>query len=142
MRESFSFIRRFSQIGTLLKTKFFGIHVGEDSFGNQYYQSRHFIQGKKNERWVWYAGSPEPTKVPPEWFAWLHHICDTPLPVLCDQPLPNVVSKRYVWQKPHNPNLTGSNAAYLPDGYGLNHLIKERSHKSTPSYGAWCPPES
>lgn len=141
MRESFSFVRRLSQIGTLLKTKFLGVSIGEDSFGNRYFQARRTSKGKKPARWVLYAGEPEPTKVPPEWFAWLHYICDTPLPVVCDQPLPNVATNRYVWQKPHHPNLTGSEAALLPSGYGLNHLIKERRQKTAPSYRPWKPAE-
>lgn len=139
MRESFSLVRRISQIGTLLKTKFFGRLVGEDLFGNRYYQERRLVNGKKPARWVLYAGEPEATKIPPEWFSWLHYICDTPLPVVCDQPLPNVVSNRYVWQKPHHPNLTGSEAALMPSGYGLNHLVQGKQQKDTQPYEPWMP---
>lgn len=120
-------------------TRFCGVFVGKDSFGNRYYESR--FQCGSDKRWVVFEGEPEATKIPPEWFAWVHYICDTPLPVLCDQPLPNVVSNRYVWQKPHHPNLTGSEAAYLPSGYGLNHLVKGKGAKKKPSYEPWGPSE-
>ena len=45
--------------GTFLKTLFFGKFVGSDDQGNRYYQS------KKNERWVIYVNSIEPTKITP-----------------------------------------------------------------------------
>jgi len=133
--ESFSLIRRISQIGTLLNTKFFGVFVGQDSFGNRYYESR----DKKQKRWVLYANEPEASKIPPEWFAWLHRICDTPLPIICDKPLPNVPYNRYVWQKPHHPNLTGSEAAILASGYGLNNMIEEKRQKRSLYYKIWRP---
>ena len=140
MQESFSLIRRISQIGTVLKSKFCGVVRGEDSYGNRYYQARSTPKGKVPARWVLYAGVPEATKVPPEWHAWLHYISDTPSAALCDHPLPNAGPNRYVWQKPHHPNLTGSEAALLPDGYGINGMIEGKRDKAPPPYKPWSPP--
>ncbi len=141
MFESFSWIRRLSQAGTVLITRLSGVKVGQDSFGNSYYSlfRRQGLSGKER-RWVLYAGEPEASKIPPEWYAWMHHMAERPLPIVCDQPLPNVVVKRYGWQKPHHPNLTGTEAALIPSGYGLNLLIEGRSRKAPPTYQAWTPP--
>lgn len=142
MFDQFSWIRRLSQAGTLLYTTMAGIKVGEDSFGNQYFRSRKEAdprKGRTQKRWVLYAGEPEATKVPPEWFAWLHYTAENPLPSVCDQPLPNVSFNRYVWQKPHLPNLTGSEAASIPPGYGLNLMVQGQGDKTSPTYKAWTP---
>lgn len=52
--------------------------VGEDYNGNQYYER---LDTESNrDRWVIFKGScklgQEPTLVPPEWHAWLHHVSD------------------------------------------------------------------
>lgn len=142
MQEGWSWVRRLSQMGTILKTRLSGVKVGEDSFGNVYYRSRFPSAQGVETRWVLYRGEPEPTKVPPVWFAWLHHMADLRLtmPSVCDQPLPNVSSSSYGWQKPHHPNLTGTEAAYLPSGYGLNSMIKGKERKTTPFFSSWHPP--
>ncbi len=63
-------------IGTEFHTWRFGEKVGEDEFGNVYYQTR---GGAKDpalgivRRWVVYKGETEATKVPPGWHAWLRH---------------------------------------------------------------------
>ena len=92
-------------LGTWLFTKFYGKYVGSDEFGNKYYQStsssREF--GRKH-RWVIYKGDPEATKVPPQWFSWLHYQTDT-------LPMNN---KKHNWEKNHIPNLTGTKHAYSP----------------------------
>src|ERR1700674_4793473 len=54
--------------GTLLTTLFSGIAVGEDAFGNRYYQTKGGIR-----RWVIYSGTVEASRVPPDWHGWLHH---------------------------------------------------------------------
>ncbi len=75
MYEDFSLIRRLSQVGTKLHTKLQGLEEGADSFGNRYYRSR----SRDDRRWVIYAGEPEPTKIPPAWHIWLHHVSNMPL---------------------------------------------------------------
>ena len=88
-------------IGTRIKTILFGKLVGEDSFGNKYYES------KKGKRWVIYFEEVDASKIPVEWFSWIHFT-------------PNKIEKKhdldkYNWQKPHKPNLTGTDKAYYPN---------------------------
>ena len=59
--------------GTLVTTWYSGQKVGEDSFGNRYYETK---DGKR--RWVIYAGTVEALRVPPEWHGWLHHTFPKP----------------------------------------------------------------
>jgi NADH:ubiquinone oxidoreductase subunit len=124
MSEPFSFIRRLSQIGTLLQTSLFGQEVGTDHFGNSYYRDRKTAAGLREKRWVIYKGEPEASKVPPEWHIWLHHTADAPLPD----------SARKVWQKPHIENMTGTTEAWLPPA-----LEGEGRPKATGDYQAWQP---
>ena len=60
-------------IGTRLFTWRFGTRVGEDDFGNIYYQT----EGGKR-RWVTYRDHSEASLVPPEWHGWLHYTVDVP----------------------------------------------------------------
>ena len=87
--------------GTRLNTIFFGKLVGKDSFGNKYYEN------KKGKRWVIYAEEIDASKIPVEWYSWIHFT-------------PNKIEKihehaKYDWQKSHQPNLTGSKDAYFPN---------------------------
>ena len=49
--------------------------VGEDALGNVYYEGGRDTHGIPR-RWVIYTGSNEGSRVPPDWFAWLHHQVD------------------------------------------------------------------
>ena len=87
--------------GTRLKTIFFGKFVGEDDFGNKYYENK-----KRKKRWVIYKGEIEATKIPVEWYSWMHSI-------------KNKIEethelKKYDWQKDHLSNQTGTDKAYNP----------------------------
>ena len=88
--------------GTRLKTIFFGKLVGSDELGNKYYES------KNGKRWVIYANTIDASKIPVEWYSWMHF---TPNKIENTNEL-----KKFDWQKPHQPNLTGSNEAYSPKG--------------------------
>ena len=79
------------------------IPVGQDRFGNRYYQSK---DGKR--RWVIYAGTVEGSRVPPEWHGWLHHTFAKPP---TEDP-PKVPS----WQKEYVPNLSGTPGGLSPGG--------------------------
>ena len=88
-------------LGTRIKTILFGKFVGEDSFGNKYYES------KAGKRWVIYSNEIDASKIPVEWYSWMHH-------------MKNRIEKdhefeKYEWQKPHKPNLTGTESAYYPN---------------------------
>jgi len=82
-----------------LLTWFRGQLVGTDASGNRYYQLK---SGKR--RWVLYRGKVEASKVPPLWQAWLHS-------TLAEPP---ASYQPYPWEKPHQPNLTGTPYAYHP----------------------------
>jgi NADH:ubiquinone oxidoreductase subunit len=115
-------------LGTWLFTLCFGEEVGRDEFGNRYYLDRRTKGRKREKRWVLYRGIPEASKVPPLWYGWLHGTSDTP-PA-------NNSSRLYDWQKPHLPNLTGTNQAYLPPG----HPSRPGGRKPIDQdYEAWSP---
>ena len=101
--------------GTRLKTIFFGKLVGSDSFGNKYYES------KNGKRWVIYPNTIDATSIPIEWYSWMHFI-------------PNRIEKnhefkKYDWQKPHQSNLTGTEAAYYPN--------KKKDNAINKKYKSW-----
>lgn len=103
-------------------------HVGTDQLGNKYYSAKPRKGYNRNRRWVIYKGEPEASNVPPEWHGWLHHQTDT---------VPDANSGyRRVWQKPHRPNLTGTDQAYRPPGHVLSGGQRD---KATGDYEAWKP---
>ena len=63
-------------IGTSIYTKFFGVFVGQDEFGNSYFTTS---DGKK--RWVNYKGECNATSVSPNWHNWLHKTTNN-IPIL------------------------------------------------------------
>lgn len=116
-------------IGTLIYTRLYGEKVGTDPFGNDYYQERRRPRpGARRKRWVIYAGEPEASAVPPEFHAWLHYTTDT-FPA-------DAGRNRKPWQKPHQPNLTGSPGAYRPPGHVLEGGARA---KGTGDYEPWTP---
>ena len=114
-------------IGTWLFTRLRGRQVGSDAAGNIYYEDRKpRTGGLRVRRWVMYAGTPEASKVPPEWHAWLHYTTPAPLPE----------AGRQAWQKPHQANVTGTPASYRPPGHDYNGGHRARA---TGDYEAWTP---
>jgi len=104
-----------------------GRAVGTDRFGNAYFESHKIqpIYGRKR-RFVVYKGAPDPTMVPPEWHAWLHHTV----------PMPLSEKRQYAWQKEHQPNLTGTAAAYRPAGHQYSGGVRR---PASGDYEAWTP---
>ncbi len=109
--------------GTRLWLRRFGVLVGEDEFGNRYYSDR-----KSGRRYVTYNGYTDASKIPPGWHGWMHFRTDTP-------PSEEAYTPRD-WQKPHQPNLTGTPRAYRPDG---SLLSKGQRPRVTGDYDAWTP---
>lgn len=105
--------------------------VGQDSLGNTYYAAKPRPGYKHERRWVIYKGTPEASNVPPEWHGWLHHQTDV-------VPEEGAESFRRPWQKPHQPNLTGTNQAYRPPGHILEGGKRD---KATGDYKPWTPPQ-
>lgn len=123
-------------LGTRLFTWLHGQYVGKDELGNKYYRSRKIRRGRfeigrpgTERRWVIYKGVAEPSLVPPYWHGWLHHVTD-------EAPDEDTVKRFYAWQKPHKPNLTGTDFAYRPPGHLLQGAQRE---KATGDYEAWKP---
>jgi NADH:ubiquinone oxidoreductase subunit len=112
--------------GTRLFTRRHGEYVGQDELGNRYYRGR---DAKTRERrWVIYNGYAEASAIPPGWHGWMHHRTDTP-------PSQEAYTPRE-WQKPHQPNFTGTSQAYRPDG---SMLTKGQRPRVTGDYEAWSP---
>ena len=115
--------------GATIGTMIYGLRgkrqVGEDDLGNTYWEGGTTPQGT-TRRWVIYKGANDTSRVPPDWFSWLHHqIADVP-----DQSLP---APRQ-WQKPAVPNMTGTALAYRPSG-----ALEKGGHRAsaTGDYEAW-----
>lgn len=108
-------------IGTQLFTMRNGVLVGSDEQGNVYYKT-----ADDSRRWVIFNGECEASRICPDWHGWLHRTWDKP-PI--DAPLPHKD-----WEKPHQANLTGSNAAYVPVGSLRSATPAQRS-----DYEAWVP---
>ncbi len=108
-------------IGTQIWTLFHGRRVGEDSEGNVFYQTSN---GKR--RWVIYNGEAEASRIAPEWHGWLHGTWDEP-------PTKRPPRKKS-WEKPHLPNMTGTDAAFAPPG-----SIRRAEPGIRADYEAWRP---
>ncbi|MDA7715700.1 NADH-ubiquinone oxidoreductase subunit NDUFA12 family protein [Pelagibacteraceae bacterium] len=96
--------------GTLLKTLFFGKYVGSDEYKNKYYQS------KEDERWVIYANNIEATKITTDWYLWMHHTIDK---------IPDNKDNKYLWQKKHLENQTGTDNSFKPVKIRKNNIKKK-----------------
>lgn len=106
--------------GTQFYTWRKGQKVGEDAAGNTFYQS------KDDRRWVIFNGEAEASRIGPDWHGWLHHTWDAPptsAPLLHKS-----------WEKPHQENLTGTDAAYVPPG-----SLRQTRPADRSDYQAWSP---
>ena len=104
--------------------------IGEDAFGNRYFEAKKIIDGDagRRRRWVIYKGYADASKVPAEWHGWLHHTFE--------EPPTEVPLRRRGWEKDHIPNLTGTPFAYRPKG-----SIARGGERATATgdYQAWKP---
>lgn len=112
-----------ASLGTTLFTRRNGTKVGADALGNVYYRSK-----EGDRRWVIYNGPNEPSRIPPEWYSWLHGQIDGHP----DEALPPAPK----FQKPAVPNLTGTPRAYRPAG-----SLERGGQRQAASgdYEAWTP---
>ena len=87
-------------LGTRIQTALFGKLVGEDEFGNKYYQN------KSGKRWVIYKEEVEASKISDQWYSWMHYTKNK---------IENVHDlKKFGWQKTHKTNQTGTKQPYNP----------------------------
>jgi NADH:ubiquinone oxidoreductase subunit len=110
-------------IGTSLFTWRNGRKVGTDLYGNVYYAGK-----KGNKRWVIYDGPNDASRIPPDWYAWMHHMIEG----LPDESLPPAPK----FLKTPNPNRTGTAQAYRPSG-----ALEAGGQRAAASgdYEAWTP---
>lgn len=107
--------------GTQLWTARHGVRVGTDALGNIYYRTK-----DDRSRWVIYNGEAEASRVPTEWFGWLHRTWDEP-------PTQKPPVRKF-WEKPSLPNLTGTPYAYAPPG-----SLRRGDPPARKDYEAWSP---
>ena len=110
--------------GTAIFSRRHGREVGRDDLGNVYFE------GRKNpaRRWVIYDGSNDGSRVPPNWQMWLRGTIDD----LPGKALP--AARRF--QKDPEPNLTGTMAAFRPDGSLASGRVRPAA---TGDYEPWTP---
>ena len=109
-------------IGTALQIWRQGRKVGSDPFGNAYFSSG------SGRRWVVYDGANDPSRLPPEWYAWLHHQIDD-VPDVALPPPPKFL-------KEPTGNLTGTPRAYRPSGAMERGGVRQAA---SGDYEAWTP---
>ncbi len=117
--------------GQTIGTRFFtwrsGTKIGEDEFGNVYYEGPETSFGVPR-RWVIFNGPAEASAIPPGWHGWMHHRTNV-------APSQETYQPRE-WEKGHKPNLTGTSGAYRPKGSLAG--AGERA-RVTGDYDAWSP---
>ena len=111
---------------TSLHLRRHGRKVGSDSSGNIYYASK-----KGDRRFVSYEGANDPSRIPPEWYSWLHHQIDD-VPDAALPPPPKFLREA-------EPNRTGTPLAYRPSG--ALELGAQRPAASG-DYEAWTPDQA
>jgi len=115
-------------LGTKIFTWLYGRYVGDDEFGNKYYSNTLDYNNINAKRWVIYREEIEASIIPPHWHAWLHKSVKEP---------PINYKHKYIWQKGHKPNMTGTKDAYYPSSYPLskNYKVDENNE----DYDSWTP---
>jgi NADH:ubiquinone oxidoreductase subunit len=111
-------------IGTSLQVWRHGNKVGSDALGNVYFGS------KSGRRWVIYDGANDPSRLPPEWYSWLHHQIDG----VPDEALPP--PPKFLMEP--TGNLTGTPQAYRPAGSLERGGVRQAA---SGDYQAWTPGE-
>eukprot|EP01091_Cochliopodium_minus_P003090 TRINITY_DN12925_c0_g1_i1.p1 TRINITY_DN12925_c0_g1~~TRINITY_DN12925_c0_g1_i1.p1 ORF type:complete len:159 (-),score=50.49 TRINITY_DN12925_c0_g1_i1:28-504(-) len=93
-----------------------GTKMGEDQFGNTYYENLEDTYGGRT-RWVEFKNDVEATSIPPEWHQWVHYVTDS-----TPEQLPEIKEIKY--QRPYHRNFTGTDKKYLPPSY----FVKENKY--------------
>ena len=103
-------------IGTRIYTLVSGKLIGTDSEGNKYFEN------KSGKRWVIYNGEIDASKIPNEWYSWIH---------FTNNKIEKIHKlKKHSWQKPHQPNLTGTDKSYHPNSNKNENKKKYNSWKN------------
>lgn len=110
-------------VGTRMFTRKHGTEVGRDDAGNIYYRN-----ADASRRWVMFNGEVDASAVPADWHGWLHFTWDEP-------PTASPLTRK-PWEKPHVPNMTGTDAAYHPPG---SIMVPAARPRVSGDYEAWQP---
>lgn len=110
--------------GTAIFSRRHGLEAGTDAAGNHYFQHKQ----DPARRWVIYNGDNDASRVPPDWQLWLRGTIDD----IPEKSLPP--ARRF--QQPPTPNMTGTMAAFRPDGALGSGKIRPAS---TGDYEPWIP---
>ena len=102
--------------GTFIYTLFTGKYVDSDEFGNKYYSN------SKGKRWIIYKNRVESSKIPSEWYLWIHFL---------SKKKPSDNPTKFPWQTKHTENLTGTKDAYKPAGSLASDLKKNMKKYET-----------
>ncbi|KAL1132694.1 hypothetical protein AAG570_010646 [Ranatra chinensis] len=111
-------VRNFLSIHNFFSTDSlkFGRFVGEDGYGNKYYENPYYFFG--TDRWVIYNPrvglNYDGSQIPAQWFGWMHHTTDQ---VPCEKDF-----TCHRWMSDHTPNMTGTPMQYVPYS-----TVKEKS---------------
>ena len=103
-------------VGTFIYTLLTGKFIGNDQFGNKYYAN------SKGKRWMIYKNNIEASKIPPEWYLWIHNLS-------VNKPPDKINS--FSWQKKYEENLTGTERAHKPEGSLATDLKKNMKKYET-----------
>ena len=103
-------------LGTRFTIFFSGKFVGKDNHGNKYYET------KKGKRFIIYNGEVDASKIPNEWYSWMHY--------MNNKIENNHELKKYDWQKEHLPNQTGTKNSYHPKKFKNGNKKKYKTWKS------------
>lgn len=100
-----------SRLLTLMYLSIFGRLVGEDNYGNKYFELKKKDFFGRKRRVCLFRGRAEASNIPPEWHLFMHYQHESSkIPV-------NI--RKYKWQRNYLPDLTLSSIKYLPK----NHLL-------------------
>lgn len=128
-----SFIKRIftwwngATFGTNFQIRTKAVKVGEDDYGNCYFEEKKIGYEGRKRRFVTYKGYADASRVPPLWNGWLHHTLDEP---------PRADDPRHDWEIDYVPNLTGTLHAYKPKGSLERGGVRD---KVASDYEAWSP---
>ena len=89
--------------------KFRGTEVGEDQYGNKYFELKRVDSFGRKKRYCLYSGLVEASKIAPEWHPFMHYQIEA-------KEVPKNI-RSYKWQKLALPDLTLSDVKYLPKNH-------------------------
>lgn len=116
-------MQRIFQLGLKLYVRFFCKIVGNDQYGNIYYETKKAKNYWGNQRRLCiFKGTPEASKIPAEWYTWIHNLTDKPIP-----------TATYPWILPHLSTLTRSIFRYTPNAWLLSRRNKSKADSNATS---------